>query len=165
MGVDLAGGRWPRDDRPTGVVLIVSSSGGVLLDVLAAEPWWSRHPTAWVAVPAPDTVDRLRGRTVVWRAEPERTPQSLARALVGALALMRRRRPAVVLSAGNALAVPFFLAAQLLGVPSVWIETLNVLDRPGTASAICGRLATAVLVQHEEMLDRYRRGVFVGELY
>jgi hypothetical protein len=36
-------------------ILLVSSSGGVLLDLLALEPWWSRYDAIWAAMRAADT--------------------------------------------------------------------------------------------------------------
>ena len=30
-------------------ILLVSSSGGVLPDLLALEPWWGRYDARWVA--------------------------------------------------------------------------------------------------------------------
>jgi UDP-N-acetylglucosamine:LPS N-acetylglucosamine transferase len=76
-----------------------------------------------------------------------------------------RRRPRLVLSAGTALAVPWFVAARLLGIPTVWVETLNLVDGQGRAARICARLSSAVAVQRSEQLARHRRGVHVGELY
>ena len=42
-------------------VLLVSSSGGVLPDLLALRPWWGRYVAGWVAVDAPDTRELLAG--------------------------------------------------------------------------------------------------------
>src|SRR5215213_1588105 len=55
----------PRGRR----ILLVSSSGGVLLDLLGLRPWWSRHDVSWVAVPAPDTREVLGGERVSWTEE------------------------------------------------------------------------------------------------
>jgi UDP-N-acetylglucosamine:LPS N-acetylglucosamine transferase len=149
----------------TGPVVLVSSSGGVLLDVLALEPWWGRYDTRWVAVRAPDTVDVLASSPVTWLPElvPTR-PDRVARATGVALQQLRRWRPLAVLSAGSGVAVPYFVAARALGVPALWVETYNVVGRPGLASRVAASLATAVVVQHPELVARHRRCVYVGEL-
>ncbi len=52
-------------DGPERRILMVSSTGGVLLDLLALRPWWSRHQVSWVAVPGPDTREVLGGERVL----------------------------------------------------------------------------------------------------
>ena len=42
-------------------VLLVSSSGGVMPDLLALGPWWGRYDVRWVAVDALDTRELLAG--------------------------------------------------------------------------------------------------------
>jgi UDP-N-acetylglucosamine:LPS N-acetylglucosamine transferase len=147
-------------------VLLVSSSGGVLLEPLALRPWWQRHTRRWVAVDAADTRDLLADEEVRWAPELRLgRPVALVTAVVRAAADLRARPVDVIVSAGTGVAVPYFIAARLLGVPALWIETFNVLDRPGLASRVCGRLARTVLVQHEHLVGRHRSAVFVGELY
>ena len=149
----------------TSRTVVVSSSGGVLLDVLALRPWWEGD-CAWWAVPAADTRELLAGLDVRW--VPELRPRDLRRLLRATLRarqVLRDQPTRAVLSAGSGVAVPWFLAARLTGVPALWVETLNVLDRPGLAARLCARLATCVVVQHPHLLARHRRCVLVGELY
>ncbi|MEO5899291.1 MAG: UDP-N-acetylglucosamine--LPS N-acetylglucosamine transferase [Ilumatobacteraceae bacterium] len=147
-------------------ICLVSSSGGVLQDMAALRPWWERHQRTWVSVPAPDTTVVLAGERVVWR--PERSAGSLLRlphSLVDAYRVLRRERPDVVVSAGTGVAVGFFVVAKLLRVPTVWLETLNMVATPGLASRACMRAANVVLVQRPELLATRRRSVLVGQLY
>lgn len=152
--------------RPPWRILLVSSSGGVLLDLLALAPWWRRHTALWVAVDAPDTRELLVEERVRWAPElrPDR-PAEVLKAVPRALVALRRGRIGLVVSAGSGVAVPYFVAARLAGVPAVWVETLNVVGRPGLAARLCARLATRVIVQHPHLVARHRRAVHVGELY
>lgn len=144
----------------------MSSSGGVLLDLLALRPWWSRHDVAWVAVPAPDTREVLAGQDVTWAQElTPRQPVDLARAVLRARGDLRRRQIDLVVSAGTGVAVPYFLAARTCGVATWWVETLNVLAGAGLAARLCARASDLVLVQHVHMLADYPRALHVGELY
>lgn len=147
-------------------VLLVSSSGGVLLDLLALRPWWSQHRVSWVAVPAPDTTALLKEQRVHWEPEQSaRRPLPMLAAVVRALWILRAEHPDVIVSAGSGVAVGVFVAARLLRVPALWLETFNIVDRPGIASKVCGKLAAAVLVQRPALLASRPRAVLLGELY
>jgi nitroreductase len=152
--------------RRRGRLLLVSSSGGVLLDLLALEPFWSRHDHVWAAVRAADTESALSGHDVRWIEEESISqPLHLLRGVSESVRMLRRDRPTAVLSAGTGVAVPFFVAARLLGIPSVWISTFNLIRTPGLAARVCSRLATTVLVQRESMRGAHPGAVLVGELY
>ena len=147
-------------------MLLVSSSGGVLPDLLALRPWWGRYDARWVAVDAPDTRELLVGERVRWTPElsPGRPDQVLA-AVPAARAALRASRVDLVVSAGTGVAVPWFLAARTAGVRAVWVETFNIVDRAGLAARLCARLASQVVVQRPHLLARHRRAVDVGELW
>ena len=151
---------------PRTKILLVSSSGGVLLDLLALRPWWSRHDAVWAAVPAADTESALAGELVHWQEEQRAgRPLELLSATFGAWRLLRREQPTVVVSAGSGVAVGFFLASRLLHVPTIWISTLNLIETPGLAGRLCGRLASIVLLQRDSMHKVHGDGIVLGELY
>lgn len=147
-------------------VLLVSSSGGVLLDLLALRPWWSRHSTSWVTVRAPDTIALLAGERVRWEREQSAgRPIGVLAAVVRALRILRRERPDLIISAGSGIAVGIFIAARLLRVPTLWLETFNIVGASGIASRLCGRLSAAILVQRPSLTASRPRAVLLGELY
>jgi UDP-N-acetylglucosamine:LPS N-acetylglucosamine transferase len=146
-------------------IVVVSSAGGVLLDVLALRPWFTDRPVRWVAELAPDTHAELTGEPVTW-ANEDRGAAAVMREIFRARRKLRRWRPQVLVSAGTAVAVPWFIAARLVGVPSVWVETWNLVgSHQGIAARICARMARAVIVQRPERLALHRRAVLAGELY
>src|SRR5215472_2151620 len=99
-------------------ILLVSSSGGVLLDLLALEPWWARYGTVWAAVKAADTASVLSGLRVHWVSEISvRRPFALVVGFVQAWCILRRERPELVISAGSGPAIPFFVIARVMGIP------------------------------------------------
>ncbi len=147
-------------------VLLVSSSGGVLLELLALRSWWSRHQPIWAAVRAPDTEPVLQDARVHWVPEFSlRRPLGVVAGVARAAGILRRDRISLLVSAGTGAAVPFFVAARLLRVPSFWVTTLNVAGRPGISARICSRLASRVLVQRPEQLAAHRDAFVIGELY
>jgi UDP-N-acetylglucosamine:LPS N-acetylglucosamine transferase len=147
-------------------LLVVSDSGGVLLDLLALEPWWSRHETVWHAVSAPDTRSVLAGRDVQWVPEVRAARWwSMPAALWRAFRALRCARPDVIVSAGAGVAIAYFVGARLRRVPAVWIETWNAVEPSGISSRICARLASLVLVQQPELLGPRPSAMYVGPLY
>jgi len=145
-------------------LLVVTSAGGVLLDMLALARSYPGE-RRFVASDAIDTRTELACEATVFRPEPVvRHPSSLLREAVSAWRSLRSDRPRVLISAGTALAVPWFVSAMLLGVPRVWVETFNIVDRQGLAARVCARCATLVAVQHPERVATHLRTVLVGEL-
>lgn len=147
-------------------ILLVSSSGGVLLDLLALEPWWSRHHAVWAVVRAADSASVLAGRRVHWVWEASiRRPLGILAGLAQAWRIIRRERPELIVSAGSAAAIPYFFAARVLGIPTFWVSTLNVLTTPGISARMCARLTSRVLLQQPSMLGAHPNGIVIGELY
>jgi UDP-N-acetylglucosamine:LPS N-acetylglucosamine transferase len=147
-------------------ILLVSSSGGVLLELLALAPWWSRHDVVWAAVKAADTEPLLEGHRVHWiRDLTAHRPVGLLPGLLRARRILRTERPDLIVSAGSGPAVPYFLAAALADIPAFWVSTHNVLHRPGIAARICARLASCVLLQRPSQRAAHRNGIVIGELY
>jgi UDP-N-acetylglucosamine:LPS N-acetylglucosamine transferase len=153
----------PSDSRR---ILLVSSSGGVLLDLLALKPWWSRYGAVWAAVRAADTMSALAGQRVHWiRDASVRWPLGILPGLVQAWWILHVERPELIVSAGSGPAIPFFLFASVLGIPTFWISTLNILSTPGISAKICARLSSRVLLQQPSMLSAHPNGLVIGELY
>ena len=148
-----------------GRVLLVSSSGGVLDDLMAMEPWWTGLDRRWVAVRAPDTEELLAAEAVDWAVDATVShPLQLARAVAAADRDLVRQPVDLIVSAGTAVAVPYFLAARRRGVRSWWVETFNMVGSPGRAARLCAALANRTLVQRPHLLSDRPRSVLVGEL-
>jgi UDP-N-acetylglucosamine:LPS N-acetylglucosamine transferase len=137
-----------------------------LLDLLALEPWWAQHRTTWAVVKAPDTQAVLPDRQTIW--VKERSADRPVGAIAGffeALRVLKRVRPELIVSAGSGVAIGFFLAAKLLGIPTFWVDTFNFIRSPSLSGRICSRLASEVLVQRPSMLKAHPHAIVLGELY
>ena len=86
---------------------------------------------------------RLDARSVVANVE---ALSSLVAALAGALVLVVRRRPSVVVAMGGYASVATAVAAALVGIPVVLV---NVDAVPGAANRVVGRFARAAAVAFE----------------
>jgi len=149
----------------TGPVLMVSSQGGHLAQLLALRGWWEGHERLWVCPSTPDVVDRLDGERVVHSFTPTtRNIPNLVRNLRLAVGLVRRERPSLVVSAGAGVAVPFFVVAWFLRIPTVFIEVYDRVDTPTMTGRLCGPFTTRRIVQWQDQLAFYPDAHLVGPL-
>jgi UDP-N-acetylglucosamine:LPS N-acetylglucosamine transferase len=146
-------------------VLLVGSSGGHLAQMWALAPLWSREQRYWVTFDTPDACSLLAGEDVTWAHHPTtRDFGNLLRNSVQARQVMRRVRPDVVISTGAAVALPYFLLARRAGVPRLYIEVYDRIDRPTLTGRLCRPHASVFAVQWPEQQSLYRGSTVVGPL-
>lgn len=146
-------------------VLLVSTQGGHLAHLVALRSWWQDRDRVWVCPDTPDVADRLAGERVIPSYSPTtRNLPNLLRNTVLAVTLLRRVRPSLVVSAGAGVAVPFFVAAWLLRIPTVFIEVYDRVDTPTMTGRLCGPFTTRRIVQWQSQLDFYPDARLVGPL-
>ncbi|WP_460528319.1 PssD/Cps14F family polysaccharide biosynthesis glycosyltransferase [Flindersiella endophytica] len=151
-------------DMPSSI-LLVGSSGGHLAQLVALRPWWATRERTWVTFSTEDARSKLRGENVEWAYHPTtRHIPNMLRNLRLAVTVLRRTRPDVVVSTGAGVAVPFFLIARLLGIPTVYLEVYDRLDSATLTGKLCRPLSTLFCVQWEEQRDLYKDAEVVGTL-
>ena len=107
----------------------------------------------------------LADEQVTWAHHPTtRNVRNLLRNSVLAFREVRRRRPDVVVSTGAAVALPFFIAARLRGIPTVYVEVYDRIDSPTLTGRLCRPLATLFCVQWPEQPEFYEGSELVGSL-
>ena len=150
-------------DRPH--ALLVGSAGGHLAQLVRLEPWWKDLTRTWVTFDKPDARSLLADEAVIWAYHPTtRNIPNLLRNSALALRHVRRLRPDVVVSTGAAVAVPFFLAARALGIPTVYVEVFDRIDSPTLTGKLCRPIASAFCVQWPEQQALYDGSVVIGPL-
>jgi Oligosaccharide biosynthesis protein Alg14 like len=148
-----------------GSVMLVGSSGGHLAQLLLVAPLWAKERRSYVTFDTVDAVSLLADEQVAWAHHPTtRNLRNLARNSVLAVRELRRRRPDVVVSTGAAVAFPFFLAARLMGIPTVYLEVYDRIDSPTLTGRLCRPFTSLFCVQWPEQLDYYRGSQLVGSL-
>ena len=158
-GTDAAA---PSKDRR---LLLVSSSGGHLAQLLALEPWWSDHERSFVTFNTPDAVSQLAQEQVDFAFHPTtRNIPNLIRNFWVAAKVLYRRRPDVIVSTGAAVAVPFFVLGRLTGIPTAYIEVFDRLDSQTLTGRLCRPMTTLFCVQWERQQDLYPGSTLIGRL-
>lgn len=146
-------------------VLIVTSQGGHLAQMLALKGWWDDKSRVWVAPPTADVVDRLRDEQVVYSHFPTtRHAANALRNFVLAWHVLRTMRPQLLVSAGAGVTVPFFIVAWLLRIPTVFIEVYDRVDSATLTGRLIGPITTQQFVQWESQLQAYPDAALVGPL-
>ncbi len=146
-------------------VLLVCSSGGHLAQLISLRPWLETTSARWVTFPTEDSRSQLVGHDVVDAHHPTtRNIPNLLRNAVLAWRLLRRDRPDVVVSSGAGVAVPFFVLARALAIPTVFVEVYDRMDGPTLTGRLCRPFASRMLVQWPEQAGFYPGAVVVGPL-
>jgi UDP-N-acetylglucosamine:LPS N-acetylglucosamine transferase len=146
-------------------VLLVSSSGGHLLQLHRLSSWWLKHERLWVTFDTADAVSMLEDEATVWAFRPTtRNLRNLARNTVLAWRTLRTFRPDVVVSTGAGVAFPFFLLARLRRIKTVYIEVYDRIELPTLTGRLCYRISDLFLLQWEEQRRFYPRGRLIGRL-
>lgn len=156
---DELAGPWP------GQVLFVCSSGGHLAQLHRLRSWWEHRRRTWVTFDTADATSLLADEDVVWAHHPTtRNIPNLLRNAMLAVEVLRRDRPDVVISDGAGVALPFFVVARLLGIPTVYLEVYDRIDSATLTGRLCAPFTDLMLVQWEEQLKHYDDAVLVGGL-
>jgi UDP-N-acetylglucosamine:LPS N-acetylglucosamine transferase len=146
-------------------VLLVSSSGGHLLQLHRLGDWWRKHERLWVTFDTADAVSMLEGEDTVWAFRPTtRNLRNLIRNTALAWRTLRTFRPDVVVSTGAGVAFPFFLLARLRRTKTVYIEVYDRIELPTLTGRLCYRFSDLFLLQWEEQRRFYPKGTLIGRL-
>jgi beta-1,4-N-acetylglucosaminyltransferase len=152
-----------NDPSPSRDLLLVCSSGGHLLQLLALREVWHDETRLWVTFDKSDTRSLLVGEDVVHAYGPtNRNVKNLFRNLYLAWSVIRRSRPAVVLTTGAGVAIPFAWVARLHGARVVYVESLTRITDPSLSWRLIAPVADRMYVQWPELAERIRRARYAG---
>ncbi|MCR1783699.1 UDP-N-acetylglucosamine--LPS N-acetylglucosamine transferase [Nocardioides carbamazepini] len=147
-------------------VLLVSSSGGHLAQLMCLRPWWEKHDRHWVTFDTADAVAKLAGEDVTWAHHPTtRNLVNLARNSVQARTVLGRYAPDLVVSTGAAVAVPYFWLRHRRHTSAIYLEVYDRVETRTLTGRLCRPATDLFLVQWPEQQRLYRSSVLVGELW
>lgn len=146
-------------------VLLVTTQGGHLAQMMALRPWWSVHERRWVSAPTLDAQHKLVGEQVTWAHHPTtRNIPNLLRNLMLARRELQGYRPDVIVSTGAGVAVPFFWLARTVKAKTVFIEVLDRIDSRTMSGRLCYPASDLFLAQWEEQAALWPKATVVGRL-
>jgi beta-1,4-N-acetylglucosaminyltransferase len=159
--------RAPASARPGHAdLLLVCSSGGHLLQLVALHDAWDDFSRRWVTFDKSDARSLLGGEAVTFAHGPtNRSIKNLLRNLVLAWRIVGQVRPGVVLTTGAGVAVPFAWVARLRGARVVYVESLTRIDRPSLSCRLIAPAASRIYAQWPELLAAVPRARYAGQVF
>lgn len=147
-------------------LLLVCSSGGHLLQLVALREAWAPHDRVWVTFDKSDARSLLESENVVHAYGPtNRSIKNLIRNLVLAWRVVGRVRPKVMVTTGAGVAVPFAWIARLRGAKVVYVESLSRIEGPSLSYRLIAPVASRVYVQWPELARALPGTRFVGNVF
>lgn len=147
-------------------VLLVCSSGGHLLQLLALRQAWDGFSRLWVTFDKSDARSLLVDERVAFAHGPtNRSIKNLLRNLALAFALVRRVRPKVVLTTGAGVAVPFAWIGRLFGARVVYVESFTRIGDPSLSLRLIAPTAVRIYAQWPELAQRFPRARYAGSVF
>jgi len=143
-------------------ICIVSSCGGHLTEARTLKSVYDRYEHFYVINDHILLPEDMHGRTYFIR-HAERDWQVLVN-FVEAWNILRQERPAVILSTGAGPVVPFALVGKLLGIKTVFVETLARITHPSLTGRMMYRLADRFLYQWQSLKPFFPDGQYGGPL-
>lgn len=147
-------------------VLLVCSSGGHLLQLVALAASWEGYSSAWVTFDKSDARSLLASERVYFAHGPtNRNLGNLFRNLRLAWSLLRELRPRAIVTTGAGVAVPFAWVGRLLGARVAYVESVTRIDGPSLSCRMIRPVADRVYVQWPELAERLRGSRYRGGIF
>jgi len=147
-------------------LLLVCSTGGHLLQLVALRESWQNHARAWVTFDKSDARSLLADERVHFAYGPtNRSIKNMLRNLIVAWRLIGELRPKVMLTTGAGVAVPFAWIARLRGATVVYVESLARIDGPSLTYRLIAPVAERRYVQWPELAAALPGARYAGNVF
>lgn len=147
-------------------LLLVCTSGGHFSTMRALRDFWSHHDRAWVTDRKRDTQAlEKEAESVHWL--PYQAPRDIVaflRNIPSAFSILTRSRPDMVISTGASISVNFAIAAKLLGIRFLYIESLSRSETLSLAGHLVYPLSSEFYVQWPGLCKRYPKAQYRGTI-
>jgi len=147
-------------------VILVCSPGGHLLQLMQMRSAWNDFSRVWVTLDRSDSRSLLNGERVVYAHGPTfRNVKNLFRNLWLAWRVIGAVRPAVILTTGAALAVPFAWIGRLRGSRVVYVESFTRVSKLSLSCRLVKPAANRLYVQWPDLLTALPSARYVGNVF
>ena len=147
-------------------VCLVCSSGGHLTHLYMLKPFWESKDHFWVTFDKEDARSILKDEKMYPCYYP--TNRSIKALVINsflAWKVLRKEKPDLIISAGAAVAVPFFYIGKLFGAKLVFIEIFDRIDKGTLTGKMVYPIADKFIVQWEEQKQVYKKAINLGSIF
>jgi len=144
---------------------LIASSGGHLSQLLKLSDAWRGYDVFYVVTT--DVVKAKLGadKRVYVAGECNREyPRRVLKSFWVCLGVIRRERPAVVLSTGAAIGCLSCLIGRVLGAKVIWVDSITNVDRMSLSGRIVRRIASLCVVQWPDLAVKYPGTEYLGNI-
>lgn len=147
-------------------IAFVSSSGGHLNHLYLLRPFWEDKKRVWVTYDKKNTKYLLRDEKIYYCHYPtNRNVKNLIRNTRIAWQVLRKEKPDIIISTGEAIAIPFFYLGRLMGKKLIYIEVYDRMCKPTVTGRLVYPIVDQFIVQWEEMKKVYPKAVNFGSIF
>ncbi len=144
---------------------LVCSSGGHFFQLYSLKDFWQDHDRFWVTFLERD-VNPLLLREKAYNAyhPTNRNILNFVRNTVLGFKILKKERPDYVISTGAGVGVPFIYTARILGIKTIYIETLTRVKTLSLTGRLLYPVVDHFIVQWPELAQKYKKAVFSGRV-
>ncbi|MEB3123492.1 MAG: PssD/Cps14F family polysaccharide biosynthesis glycosyltransferase [Snowella sp.] len=144
-------------------VLLVCSSGGHFKALEQLNEFWCNHERIWITFQTATTLKVLQEEKVYWAFSPtNRNLPNLLRNLGLAWKIVRREKPALILTTGAGVAVPFIIVGKLIGSQTVFIESVTRIKQLSLSARLVLPFLDILYVQWPQLKVRYPQAELIS---
>lgn len=130
------------------------------------KPYWEDKDRFWVTFDKEDARSLLKDERVYPCSFPSnRSPKALLANTKIAWKILRKERPDLIISAGAAVAVPFFWLGKLFGAKTIYIEVFDRIDKPTMTGRLVYPVSDRFIVEWAEMKKVYPKAINLGSIF
>ncbi|MCE5257583.1 MAG: capsular biosynthesis protein [Chloroflexi bacterium] len=130
---------------------LVCSHGGHMTELLELKSVWSTHEVFFITY---FSKRELPARAYTY-SNLTKYPLKVVPMFFSVAKVLRKERPEWVISDGAEIAIPVFAAARLLGIKTMYIESVCRVNTPSFTGRVVYPLSDVFLVQWPELLARF----------
>ena len=127
------------------------------------EAFWRNREHFWVTFQGAGTETLIGDDRKYWGYHPtNRNIPNFIRNIFLAVKILSKERPILLISTGAGIGVPFIYIAKLMGIKTVYVESLTFTNKLSLTGRLVYHIADNFLVQWQELADRHKKAKFEG---
>ena len=133
-------------------ISLVCSHGGHLTEIIQLMDAFRGHDIFLITYEAPSSSEIHRKYTL---KNLGKNPYRFLRSIPHVFWILRRETPDIIISTGSEIAIPVFYIAWILGIKTMFIESLCRIEEPSLTGKIVYPVSSVFLVQWKQLLNKF----------